>query len=598
MFAWGLGWILMLEYTLASSTLAVGFSSYLTSLMRDFGVVVPPFLSTPLVGTTGGFSFNLVAVLAIAAVTAVLCAGVRQSAGVNAFLVVVKVAVLAVVITFGVGAIDPGNWKPFIPPHEGEFAFGWPGIVRAASILFFAYLGFETVSTAASESRNPQRDLPIGILGALFVCTALYLAVAAVLTGVVPYRELGVADPVALAVDRMGRPGIAIFVKVGALMGLASVLLVNAYGQSRITFQMARDGMLPAIFSRVHERFLTPYRGIIVLGAVSAVCAAFFPIADAGGPREPRRGARVRDRLLLHDVAALEAAGPAAPVSRAARRIPGWPRLDRLHPGDRARALHRHDPAGADRHRLAGGLGPAADGGVPWPVRRDGRALYAVYGRRNSTLTRGSGAVTADATYSRRRATSRSCASCSRIRWPGSSPWTRTFPRNAAAAAAARRRRRAHRGARGAYGALQPALRGAAARRARDPAVQRPAGLHLAVLGQQPDLGPDLELRGRAVPRDDRVRRTPARLDAHLDDLVGAMERGRPNAWHPSEMGARYETLKRMIVPFEAKVLEQRAKFKLGQDERDTVFAEITEALGRSGPDGLLAWMRELNPGR
>ncbi|MGQ0430281.1 MAG: amino acid permease [Gammaproteobacteria bacterium] len=278
-FAWSLGWILMLEYTLASSTLAVGFSSYLVSLLRDFGVVVPAFLSTPYVGASGGFSMNFIAVLAIAAVTAVLCAGVRQSAGANAFLVVVKVAVLAVVISVGVGAIDPANWKPFIPPHEGEFAFGWPGIVRAASILFFAYLGFETVSTAASESRNPQRDLPIGILGALFVCTALYLAVAAVLTGVVAYRELGVADPVALAVDRMGRPGVATFVKIGALMGLASVLLVNAYGQSRITFQMARDGMLPTLFSRVHERFRTPYRGIILLGAISAVCAAFFPIA-------------------------------------------------------------------------------------------------------------------------------------------------------------------------------------------------------------------------------------------------------------------------------------------------------------------------------
>lgn len=277
-FAWSLGWILMLEYTLASSTLAVGFSSYLTSLLRDFGIVVPAFLATPYIGGSG-FSMNFIAVLAIAAVTVVLCAGVRQSAGANAFLVVVKVAVLAVVISVGVGAIDPANWKPFIPPHEGEFAFGWPGIVRAASILFFAYLGFETVSTAAAESRNPQRDLPIGILGALFVCTALYLAVAAVLTGVVPYRELGVADPVALAVDRMGRPSVAIFVKVGALMGLSSVLLVNAYGQSRITFQMARDGMLPALFSRVHERFRTPYRGIILLGAVSAVCAAFFPIA-------------------------------------------------------------------------------------------------------------------------------------------------------------------------------------------------------------------------------------------------------------------------------------------------------------------------------
>jgi APA family basic amino acid/polyamine antiporter len=277
-FAWGLGWILMLEYTLASSTLAVGFSSYLASLLRNFGIVVPAWLATPLAGSTGGFSLNLVAVLAIAAVTAVLCAGVRQSAGVNAFLVAVKVAVIVVVIAVGVGAIDPANWVPFIPPHEGEFAFGWPGVFRAASILFFAYLGFETVSTAASESRNPQRDMPVGILGALLVCTVLYLAVAAVLTGVVPYRELGVADPVALAVDRMGYPVVAIFVKVGALMGLSSVLLVNAYGQSRITFQMSRDGMLPPLFSHVHERFRTPYRGIIVLGLVSAACAALFPI--------------------------------------------------------------------------------------------------------------------------------------------------------------------------------------------------------------------------------------------------------------------------------------------------------------------------------
>jgi APA family basic amino acid/polyamine antiporter len=268
----------MLEYTLASSTLAVGFSSYLVSLLRDFGVTVPAALSTPLAGSAGGLSMNLLAVLAIAAVATVLCSGVKQSAGTNAFLVVVKVAVLALVISYGVGAIDTQNWKPFVPPHEGGFHFGVPGIIRAASILFFAYLGFETVSTAASESRNPQRDLPVGILGALFVCTALYLAVAAILTGVVPYRELGVADPVAVAVDRMGHPTIAVLVKVGALMGLASVLLVNSYGQSRITFQMSRDGLLPPAFSRVHESFRTPAHGIAWLAVVSAVCAAFFPI--------------------------------------------------------------------------------------------------------------------------------------------------------------------------------------------------------------------------------------------------------------------------------------------------------------------------------
>ena len=281
-FAWGLGWILMLEYGLAASTLAVGFSSYLTSLLRDLGVIVPRFLASPLV-TAGsdaapGGSINLVAALAIAAVTYVLVLGVRQSAFVNAFLVVVKIAVLVAVVSVGVAAVDPANWTPFIPPHQGDFAFGWPGVVRAASILFFAYLGFETVSTAASEARNPQRDLPIGIIGALLVCTVLYIIVAAVLTGVVPYRELGVADPIALAVDRMGHPGFAMLVKLGALMGLASVLLVNAYGQSRITFQMSRDGLLPPLFSRLHARFRTPHRGTIVLGAISAVCAALLPI--------------------------------------------------------------------------------------------------------------------------------------------------------------------------------------------------------------------------------------------------------------------------------------------------------------------------------
>lgn len=389
-FAWGLGWILMLEYTLASSTLAVGFSSYLTSLLRDFDIMVPSYLATPSVGSADGFSLNLLAVLAIAAVTSVLCAGVRQSAGANAFLVVVKVAVLAVVITVGVGAIDPDNWTPFVPPHEGEFAFGWPGIVRAASILFFAYLGFETVSTAAAESRNPQRDMPVGILGALFVCTALYLAVAAVLTGVVPYRELGVADPVAVAVDRMGHPTVAVFVKVGALMGLASVLLVNAYGQSRITFQMSRDGLMPAAFSRVHARFRTPYRGIIVLSAVAAVCAAFFPIA------------------MLADLVSLGAGLAFATVAFSTMwlrsRRPDLPRpfrvpLGGFHVG---RAWIGYIPAMAFVLCIAMILPVLIDIGLQAASGRPlmagflavyvavGAALYAGYGRRHSTLARGS----------------------------------------------------------------------------------------------------------------------------------------------------------------------------------------------------------------
>ncbi len=392
-FAWSLGWILMLEYTLASSTLAVGFSSYLTSLLRDFNIAVPAFIATPLVGSSGGFSMNLIAVLAIAAVSAVLCSGVKQSAGVNSFLVVVKVAVLALVISFGIGAIDTGNWKPFVPPHEEGFHYGWPGIIRAASILFFAYLGFETVSTAASESRNPQRDLPVGILGALFVCTALYLAVAAILTGVVPYRELGVADPVAVAVDRMGHPQVAVLVKVGALMGLSSVLLVNSYGQSRITFQMSRDGLLPTVFSRVHERFRTPASGIVVLGVVSAIAAAFFPIG------------------ILADLVSLGAGLAFATVCFCTMWLrsqrPDLPRPFRVPLGgfQVGRAWIGYIPAVALVFCIAMilpvliDIGMQAASGKPLMAiflglyLVTGAVLYAVYGRRYSALARASGAA-------------------------------------------------------------------------------------------------------------------------------------------------------------------------------------------------------------
>lgn len=290
-FAWSIGWLLILEYGMAAATLAVGFSGYFVSLTRDLGIVIPASLATPLIqalpsghGTTFLFtgSFNLIAALAIAVVTVVLTAGISTSAAVNNFLVTVKVAVLMGFIAIGIGAVDTANWVPFIPPNEGGFTYGWPGVMRAASILFFAYLGFETVSTAAAEARNPARDLPIGILGSLIACTVIYIIVAAVLTGVVPYRELGVPDPIAIAVDRMGHPGFAVLVKVGALMGLSSVLLVNAYGQSRVTFAMSRDGLLPPLFSQLHPRFQTPHLGTILLGAIAAVAAAFLPLSLLG----------------------------------------------------------------------------------------------------------------------------------------------------------------------------------------------------------------------------------------------------------------------------------------------------------------------------
>jgi len=274
----------MLEYGLAGSLLGVGFSAYFVSLLHDFGIIVPAVLSTSLIHPAGaGFvaanALNLVAVAAIFAVGVVLILGVSESARVNAVLVTIKILVLAGFVTAGVGAIHPSNWVPFIPPNEGGFQYGWPGVFRAASILFFAYLGFNTVSTAASEARNPRRDVPFGIVGSLVVCAVLYMVVAAVLTGIVPFRRLGVPDPIAVAMDAVGHPQVAVLIKLGALTGLSSVLLVNAFGQSRITFAMARDGLLPGLFANIHPRLRTPWLGIGVLSLISAVLAAIFPLA-------------------------------------------------------------------------------------------------------------------------------------------------------------------------------------------------------------------------------------------------------------------------------------------------------------------------------
>jgi APA family basic amino acid/polyamine antiporter len=273
-FAWSLGWLLMLEYGLAGSALAVGLSGYLASLLADLGITIPHFMMNG--------SFNLVAAASLAIVASVLIRGVTQSAAVTAVMVVIKIAVLLVFVVVGIGHIDSHNWRPLIPANEGGFHYGVPGILRAASVLFFAYLGFETVSTAASEARNPQRDMPIGILGALFVCTLLYVAVAMVLTGLVPFRELGVADPIALAMSAVHRPALALLIKAGAVVGLTSVLLVNTYGHSRICFAMSRDGLLPKFFSTVHADWRTPHLGTMVVAAVAATAAALLPISILG----------------------------------------------------------------------------------------------------------------------------------------------------------------------------------------------------------------------------------------------------------------------------------------------------------------------------
>ncbi len=292
-FAWVIGWDLVLEYLFGASTVAVGWSGYVVSFLKDFGIVLPPELSqSPFVfdpkthtWTLTGAIINLPAVFIIVLLTTLLVVGIRESATVNNVIVMVKIIVLLMFIGTGIFFLHPENWKPFIPPNEGSFGiYGWSGILRGAGVIFFAYIGFDAVSTAAQEARNPQKDIPIGILGSLGISTLLYVAVALVLTGIVSYQRLNVPDPIAVAVDAVGTPlfWIRPFIKVGAIAGLSSVILVMLLGQPRIFYSMARDGLLPRPFAAVHPRFRTPYVTTIVTGVVAATFAGLFPIGILG----------------------------------------------------------------------------------------------------------------------------------------------------------------------------------------------------------------------------------------------------------------------------------------------------------------------------
>jgi len=285
--AWIIGWDLVLEYALSAATVAVGWSGYAASFLRDFGVVLPaqlvagPGQTVALAdGTAVQGVFNLPAALAVVAVSALLVTGINQSARVNTAIVVVKLAVLVLFVVCGIAYVRPENWTPFVPANTGEFgAFGWSGVLRGAGVIFFAYIGFDAVSTAAQEAKNPQRDMPIGILASLFVCTGLYIAVALVLVGIVRYTELNVADPIAVGIDATGLTWLSPIIKMGALLGLLSVMLVVLLGQSRIFYSMSRDGLLPAVFRRVHPRFRTPHYSTMIIGAVVALAAGLLPIA-------------------------------------------------------------------------------------------------------------------------------------------------------------------------------------------------------------------------------------------------------------------------------------------------------------------------------
>lgn len=291
--AWIIGWDLILEYLFASSTVAVGWSGYFVSFLKEFHITVPDSLSqAPFQydianqswALTGAY-FNFPAVVIILLITTLLVVGVKESAKFNNAMVLVKLTVVFLFIGFGIKYINTANWHPFIPENTGDFGrYGFSGIFQGAAVIFFAYIGFDAVSTSAQESKNPQRDMPIGILVSLAICTLLYIAVSAVLTGIVPYQELNVPAPIALAIDRMGTGmgWLRMYVKIGAIAGLSSVMLVMLMGQPRIFFSMAKDGLLPASFAKIHKKFHTPYITTIITGVAAALIAGALPINILG----------------------------------------------------------------------------------------------------------------------------------------------------------------------------------------------------------------------------------------------------------------------------------------------------------------------------
>ncbi|MEO8031838.1 MAG: amino acid permease [Gemmatimonadota bacterium] len=288
--AWIIGWDLILEYALATATVAVGWSGYFNSLMDDFGLSLPAWLTGPPGTTVMGANgvqvagvFNLPAALIVFVVVALLVIGIRQSASTNTVLVVIKVAVLVVFVVAGASYVNRANLTPFIPPNRGVFGeFGWSGILRGAAVMFFAYIGFDAVSTAAQEARNPQRDVPLGMLASLAICTVIYLSVATVLLGIVPYTRLNVADPLAVGIDATGMRWLSPVIKVSALFGLFSTMLVQLLAQTRIFFSMSRDGLLPEPFGRVHPRWRTPHISTVLTGTVVALAAGLLPIGLLG----------------------------------------------------------------------------------------------------------------------------------------------------------------------------------------------------------------------------------------------------------------------------------------------------------------------------
>jgi len=291
--AWIIGWALVLEYAFGAATVAVGWSGFVNSLVSFFGAKLPfnpaPSLAIPFFGHTLKAQVDIFALAAIIIITIVLVIGVRESANFNSGAVIIKVSVvlifvgLATAFAFGHWQHMTANWHPFIPKNTGEFGhYGWSGIMRGAGVVFFAYIGFDAVSTAAQEARNPQKDMPFGILGSLIICTILYIIVSALLTGIKPYTSLNTPSPVADGAAAIGATWGVVLIDLGAIAGLASVMLVMILGQTRVLYTMAHDGLLPKWVGSIHPRFRTPWLVTIATGVLVAFLAAFFNISFLG----------------------------------------------------------------------------------------------------------------------------------------------------------------------------------------------------------------------------------------------------------------------------------------------------------------------------
>lgn len=291
--AWIIGWDLILEYMFAASTVAVGWSGYVSNFLKEnLNLEIPAYLTnSPILYdiekgwiSTGAF-INFPAVFIVVLVSTLLVIGIRESVKFNNIIVVIKVVVILLFIFFGVNYVTVENLTPFIPENDGTFGhFGWSGILRGAGVIFFSYIGFDAVSTAAQESKNPQRDMPIGILTSLAVCTIIYVLVALVLTGIIKYDQLNSPNPIAVAIDSVGGAlaWLSPLIKLGAIAGLSSVVLVMLMGQPRIFYSMSKDGLLPPLFSKLHPRFKTPYISTMITGFFAALLAGFLPISLLG----------------------------------------------------------------------------------------------------------------------------------------------------------------------------------------------------------------------------------------------------------------------------------------------------------------------------